>query len=506
MNLKKIGRICIMLVLFFILTIIIIALHIREGQLCMGIEIAPENFDIDNLQQTDVELNEYLLFNEQKVAINRGTKTIYIPQVIDEHTKINDLQGKLTINLNEYELKLLYDREYDNLYQAVKNGHKFTLLAIRGKEYVKFELVFTTLPVMRINGEYSHMVLEREVLAGDMTLWTPFDESTGRYSTKSSKLNWHIRGNTTYVTYKKSWKLSLVDSNGEKKNMEFLGLGEDDDWILNSMTYDDVKVKEKLCMDLWNNHSQKTEYNYPMSTGNYVEVVVNDEYKGLYLLQRRVDKKYLGLSENDMLIKGANRLTIENVEEGYRIEYSPFTDEDTYRILEDIFINNNYELIDADNIADINLFMEFGCMPDNVNYKNVFYVLENNDDDYTMKFILWDTDMSFGITWIDGFAHSEEKALKAHPNRSEMSKGYADINPDIYNLMAEKWQILREDVLSAENIQNCIDAYYNTLVDSGVYSRNFEEESVRYGGADTKEAMESYISQKLAIMDEKYLN
>ena len=74
-------------------------------------------------------------------------------------------------------------------------------------------------------------------------------------------------------------------------------MGADDDWILNSLTMDDTRIREKLFMDLWNLNVEKTDYNFKMSTGEFVEVVMNGKYYGLCLLQRRLDAKYLELEK-----------------------------------------------------------------------------------------------------------------------------------------------------------------------------------------------------------------
>ena len=59
-----------------------------------------------------------------------------------------------------------------------------------------------------------------------------------------------------------------------------------------------------MAMDLWNTYLAQEEYNYKMSQGKYAEVVCNGQYCGLYLLQRRIDRKYLELDENQFLAKG----------------------------------------------------------------------------------------------------------------------------------------------------------------------------------------------------------
>ena len=163
-------------------------------------------------------------------------------------------------------------------------------------------------------------------------------------------------------------------------------------------------------------------------------------------------------------------------------------------------------MIDAQILADINLFMEWGAMGDNV-LKNIYFVLKDTGEEYEMRFILWDTDMTFGIHWTPtGLVYENESMVQSAPHRPETWK-YAETNPDFNSLMAEKWAVLRETVLTEENIQANQDECYDQLISSGVYSREVAKWGCNsYGGADNKEAMEEYIALKLDWMDEKYLN
>ena len=101
--------------------------------------------------------------------------------------------------------------------------------------------------------------------------------------------------------------MNLRDEDFQKSNVDLLGLGSDDDYILNPMSMDDTFVKEKLIQELWSQLMKQADYNYQMTKGEYVELFINGAYQGLYLLQRRIDAKYLNLNRNqDILLKGIN--------------------------------------------------------------------------------------------------------------------------------------------------------------------------------------------------------
>ena len=505
MNSNRKWRLFFIAILAAALIFIAAVMTMRENKMCLGAEVVPAQY-LQGRQEINVDLKDYIFFEDEKAAVDGDERIIYIPNQIDEKTKPKDLKGKLSIALGEYELKFIRCDEMENLQQAVRDNRTFTLVAVGPQGYVKYDVIFSTLPVINItSGEFIHMKNNREVWDGNMTVWAPYDESAGDFSTKTGRIKYNYRGGTTYFAAKKSYRISFIGGEGDKRNVNLLNLGEDDDWILNGMTMDDMRVKEKVCMSLWNQHAQTTDYNYKMSQGEYAEVIADGKYRGLYMLQRRVDPKYLGLSDDDILFKRSNVMTYETAEEGYEIKNTPLTESETYAILNDVFYNGNLGIIDPDNLADTNLFMEMGYMADNVQ-KNIYFVLRDTGDNYQLRFILWDTDMTFGIVWSpEGFIYNAQKALKGASKRPE-TKPYAEINPQIYDLMAQKWAVLRSTVLTEENILAELDEAYNQIVDSGAYDREVDKwQCNAYGGKDTKDNMESFIRQKLQIMDEKYL-
>ena len=114
--------------------------------------------------------------------------------------------------------------------------------------------------------------------------------------------------------------------------MSLVGLGADDDWILNPMNLDDTKLKETLFMDLWNQRAEQVNWNENMSAGEYVEVVINQEYWGLFQLQRRIDGKFLSLGSQDILLKSGVKLNTDTVELAYEIVHTGLTDTETFTL------------------------------------------------------------------------------------------------------------------------------------------------------------------------------
>ena len=494
-----------MVILGATLAVIFTAMIDRENKMCMGVEVVSFDCYPNEKTEDDIDVGEYILFQGEKAAYDKRSNIIYIPNEIDKTTTIKDMKGILEIALKEYQLKFIYCPQFDNLYQAVKENHHFQLVATDGQSYKKFDIVFTTLPVVSL---YQEEIIgktgDRDIYSGTVTMWAPNDKSTGTLSTYSGNIDYHYRGNSSFYGYKKSFKLAFREDDGSNRNIEFLGMGKDDDWILNGMVFDAVKINEKLCMDLWNEYVKDASYNIKMSTAEYVEVLQDGKYRGVYLLQRRLDPKYLNLSDKDILFRKTN-LSDDIVEQDYEIKYSPYSSEKTYEIIKNIFVEKDYSVIDRDNLADVNVFMEFGGMYDNM-VKNMYYVLKDVGNGYVMYFLPWDTDMVFGVVGApSGFKYDKTNALMGTAYRPETVL-YYNTDSDIYNTMADKWKTMRGTVFTDENIHNKINEYVTLLNDSGVYIREQEKwEMNLYNGLQTIESVSDYIDKKLEMMDYKYI-
>ena len=142
---------------------------------------------------------------------------------------------------------------------------------------MRYDVVFTTLPVLAMEDPDSTMLTEKgPIVRGALSLWSPVDTETDTYSVKHSLVRWKIRGQTTAELDKKCYKLTLEKNGGGKRNQNLLGLGKDDDWILNAMALDDFKVKEQFAMKLWNRLAEQSPWDYPMSSGAELTRLHND--------------------------------------------------------------------------------------------------------------------------------------------------------------------------------------------------------------------------------------
>lgn len=473
---------------------------------CMGVRILSEQA-YGKYMPAEKEADIDILLDGTQAAVDKGTNTIYISQQIVNGDTYKDLQGSLKTADSRISLLFAPDDSFYNLSAAVAEGHKFKLLVASEKQYVEYNVVFTTLPVMKLDGDVIGNDDDGwELYSGIVSLWNPYDPDVESRSLKMSQGEWHVRGGTSAYEEKKSWRLSLKSEDGSNKNLSFLGLGKDDDWILNAMVFDDLKIRDKFNGELWNRMQENSENQYLMSQGEYVELIIDGEYSGLYLLQRRVDAKYLGLDEGDILMKGNSTWTPQTVEEAYRIVYASMDETTAYAIAEPFFAGCATKDISLQNWIDLEIFLQFGCMGDNSGYKNMFYVWQQKSDGYAIYYVPWDTDMSYGLLWEDGYVYAPAAVVM---NKEEYARQYKydEMNaeyPDLHEKLSKRWKELRETLIQTEILVDMIEQYESITKDSGALSREYAKWGYRYSGEDTVEALLNFIEERIAVLDEYY--
>lgn len=478
-----------------------------ELRQCMGVPFITEE-ELTEIALNPVELGNIVCLEDYLAPVDDGARTIYLPCAVDGQTKFHELEGQLKSLLPEYDLYFLWQEYFENMENSIICGIPFTLFAIDGNgNYGSFLVNFTTLPIIEIHGDLSYIdEREREVYAGEVTVWEPKQEDTGRLIIQNSQLEWHARGFSSSSLPLPPLKLNLKEKSGNQNNLELFGFESDDDYLLNPMGYDDIYVREKLAMDLWNELADEKGSFLKMSQGEYCELIINGDYLGLRLVQNKIERSYLKLGAEDTLLKGknVNRGTKKPPEEVYEVIYSNQDEQTTFQAMRDVFYQTDFSNVNLDNWIDLQLFLQFGNMIDNDVYKNIYYVIEREGEKETINFVPWDTDMSFGICWTPEGFRLKDETVESINYRIEYESLIAQY-PEAESMLAKRWKELRQTVFSEENIFGNLNEYYWELDRSGAIPRDFYVLGWHtWGGEDTRERMHAYIQRRLQILDEKY--
>jgi hypothetical protein len=109
------------------------------------------------------------------------------------------------------------------------------------------------------------------------------DINNPAYLNYDGRIGIELRGSSSQALPKKPYGLTTLKSdNTSNNNVSILGMPKENDWVLNSLAFDSALMRDYLSYDL------SRDINYYAARGQYCEVVVNDDYKGLYVFMEKL--------------------------------------------------------------------------------------------------------------------------------------------------------------------------------------------------------------------------
>jgi hypothetical protein len=109
------------------------------------------------------------------------------------------------------------------------------------------------------------------------------------------KIGIEIRGSSSQLFPKKQYGIETRDSTGEDVSVSFFGMPAEADWILSAQYNDKSLMRDALTYSLSNAMGRYA------SRSRYCEVVINGEYRGVYMLFEKIkrDKNRVNISKLD---------------------------------------------------------------------------------------------------------------------------------------------------------------------------------------------------------------
>ena len=132
------------------------------------------------------------------------------------------------------------------------------------------------------------------------------DQNNPEYLNYNGRIGIETRGSSSQSLPKKPYGLTtLKDDNISNNNVEILGMPKENDWILNSLAFDPSLIRNYLSYDL-----SRSLGNYA-ARGKYCEVVINGDYKGLYIFMEKlkIDSEKINVVKMTNTDNEANELT-----------------------------------------------------------------------------------------------------------------------------------------------------------------------------------------------------
>jgi hypothetical protein len=141
------------------------------------------------------------------------------------------------------------------------------------------------------------------------------------------------RGNSSQWQGKTPYRFETVDDQGENSNVEFLGMPAENDWVLYAPWQDKTMIRNVLTYQLSN------EMGRYASRSRHVELYLNDEYRGIYVLMEKIKRDG---NRVDISKLNPDEITGDDVTGGYILKFDWFYTGDNIGGFESEFDNMIY--------------------------------------------------------------------------------------------------------------------------------------------------------------------
>lgn len=377
-----------------------------------------------------------------------------------------------------------------------------TLAINSGNASDAWQLVFTTLPVVEL---LSTGTPSSVYSPGTIRIIDPLARTDGQEVSEFS-CQLRYRGATSQGYEKKSFAVKLFDADGEDLDANVLGIREENSWILDAAAVDVSRMRNRALFDIWNEMARLPYGSQGRNgtKGDYVELLLNGRYHGLYCLSDKIDRKLLDLKKSTadrtrgLLYKcttwgGASGLSFYEeaamdtvVWNAWELRHpEDYPSESVWQPLADLvdFCRDDLRP-DEEWLADLpgwfyeeNLrqFLVFSMafhLRDNL-FKNTYLSCYNNEVGHRFLFTPWDLDASVGRNW-DGklfdYMAGWELPLRVQPYCRLLSAS----DSGFLEACASEWYSLCGTTLSPQHVEEVFRDYADRLVVSGAWRRERE--------------------------------
>lgn len=395
---------------------------------------------------------------------------------------------------------------YSYTFKQVEGNKLYSIHARKGNKEINTKITFTFLPLLVLQGSFGY-----DYAQGSMSLYSS-DATEPTISLIKAK--WRGGSTNTADKHKRNYKIKSINFKGKSQDISLLGMREDNNWIMDAGQIDLFRLRNRIATEIWNDFATKPYYasKEPKAksgvTGKVVEVILNNEYRGIYSLTETMDRKELKLKKYDdknqefhgqlWKVSSWDKATFWDIDKDYDntqetwhafetkypdiddvnpTDYSPL-----YEAI-DFVVNSNDEAFkkevgdyfDIPVLIDYQLFLETLKPVDN-NGKNMYWGIYDVAKSKKLTLAIWDLDASVGQDWHCSTPLHPDYLL---PNTDlGVKDGFnlyhrlSSLNVDNYNeKVASRYQELRKTYFSEENLISRYQGYYDMLVKSGAASR-----------------------------------
>ncbi|MEQ1637692.1 MAG: CotH kinase family protein [Methylococcales bacterium] len=405
-----------------------------------------------------------------------------------------------------------------------------------------YNLVFTNLPVIQLSAAE---IVDEPKLPGSFRLMSgKFNQDTG-----IQNMGIEFRGSTAQAYPKKPYgiKIGTPDNWAVGLDVKLLDMRKDSDWILDAAYRDQTFVRNIVSHDIYRSMRPSAYVDLAgvakgqaAIKGQLVEVIQNESYQGVYVLEEKPDRKLYDLKKIAVPTDANglaqwNLVDFNNPENGsvlYKADEGSTVFYDTTSITtnfqqdypkpEDIvrwepllefanfvatatdaeFIAGIGARIDIDSVVDWWLLVDASSAGDNM--KKNFYLAKSGSGKFFMA--TWDHDATFGMDW-EGSIYSDsltESLTQWQYPENNLIRRLIELPATGFNAkLKARWNALRSSVFNQANLSTRFQVYLDEAAKGGAQARNqFRWPGTGGAGAsasDTRLGKISFINDLLAI-------
>lgn len=348
----------------------------------------------------------------------------------------------------------------------------------------------------------------------------------------SSTIGIEYRGSFSLGFPKKSFDLEFWEDaeSEESTDVTFGDLREDDDWVLDALYNEPLRVNSYVAHKLWLDlhtpyYLEEEDEARAGADVLFTEIFYNGTYHGLYMLSEQVDRKqlklkklkdeeirgelYKGIDSTDAtLFRSQPALQITGDEEyaGWELKYPDADDTLDFSNLYDlvgfaadpsdrVFAAGVEDRFQLGNVRDYFLFINVASLADN-SARNTYLARYTTDEPYF--YVPWDLDAAFGN---NPRGEREERTDLWIVN--SLQTRLLELSPGIYNSqLCDRYDELRNGLFAPDSLMARLDREVQYLRDNGVYAR----EILRWGeSVDVSEDQLAFTRQhttdRMAYLD-----
>jgi hypothetical protein len=314
-------------------------------------------------------------------------------------------------------------------------------------------------------------------------------------------------GSSSQMFPKKPFSIETVDSNGNNLNVSLLGMPQENDWVLHNPYSDKSLLRNVLAYKLSNDMGRYA------SRTRMCELVLNDEYQGVYVLMEKVkrDRSRINIAEID-----SNDVAGDSLTGGYILKIDKMAGENiggwqsdnnifyqyhypkpdriqpqqaTYiqnyiQAFESMISSENHrdsylDFIDLDSFIDHFILNEISKNVDAYRLSAFMYKDRESSDNRLIMGPIWDFNLAFGnANYYQGELTSEwilDHLLIASKFDFPVPYWWGIIRDDeeFLQRLSLRWWILRYGKYRSDKLMAFIDAMADTLEEA--QTRNFEK-------------------------------